>query len=168
MNTTTSLSSQENIKKLGELIKGIKFAMFTTRDEDGQLKSRPMVTQNADFSGELWFFTSIGSHKVDELKRYNQVNVAYSEPNDQRYISVSGRAEIVREQEKMAELWSDVYKAFFPKGLQDPDLCLLKVSVEEAEYWDSPSGALVQLVGFAKALLTGKRADDLGEHQRLH
>lgn len=149
---------QESIEKLKGLIEGIDFAMLTTH-ANGKLRSRPMSTQKFEFDGDLWFFTSDQTHKVEEIEKDNEVNVAYSKPEDNTYISVSGTASIVKDRDKIEELWNPILKAWFPKGLDDPSLCLLKVSVEEAEYWDSPSSTLVQIAGFVKALVTGKSAD---------
>ena len=146
---------QEDIQKLGEMIKDIRIAMLTTRDEDGTLRSRPMGTQSAEFDGTLWFFTHASSPKVDEVEESHQVNVAYSDPNRQRYVSVSGWASIVRDRAKMEQLWEKPLEAFFPKGLNDPDIALIRVAVEKAEYWDGPPSKVVMLVGFAKAKLTG-------------
>ena len=159
-------SREEAIVKLKDLIEDIDFAMLTTVN-GGQLRSRPMSTQKFDFDGDLWFFTSDNTHKVDEIERDNRVNVAYAKPEDNVYISVSGKAQLVKDREKIEELWNPILKAWFPKGLDDPTLSLLKVSVEEAEYWDSPSSTIVQLVGFVKALVTGKPADG-GDHGKVN
>ncbi len=67
----------------------------------------------------------------------------------------------------MEELWNPILKAWFPEGLDDPNICLLKVNVEQAEYWDSPSSTLVQIGGFVKALVTGQRADG-GENEKIN
>ena len=91
---------------------------------------------------------------------------AYAKPESDTYVSISGRAEVVRDPAKMEELWSPVLKAWFPDGLEDPHLCLLKVTAEQAEYWDSPSGKLVQLFGFVKAIATGEEAD-WGENKKV-
>lgn len=155
----------EAIKKLKKLIEGIDFCMLTTIDGD-KLRSRPMSTQLFELDGDLWFFTSDNTHKVAEVSQDNRVNIAYSEPGSDRYVSVSGRAEIVKDRAKIEELWSPVLKAWFPEGLDDPSLSLLKVTVDEAEYWDTPSGAIVQLVGFVKAIATGKEMA-VGEHQKI-
>jgi general stress protein 26 len=157
----------EAIEKLNGLIKDIDFAMLTTVDTDGVLRSRPMSTQEAEFDGTLWFFTSDKTHKVEEIERDNRVNASYAEPKDNVYVSVSGMASIVKEKAKMEELWNPILKAWFPKGLDDPNICLLKVDVEQAEYWDSPSSTLVQIVGFVKALVTGQRADG-GENEKIN
>ena len=159
-------SRHDSVNKLGELIKDSKFAMLTTIHEDGSLRSRPMATQQVEFNGDLWFFTGLGTSKVHELREHQQVNVAYSNPDDNSYVSVSGTASIMRDRDKMRELWNPAYKAWFPKGLDDPDICLLKVEVQGAEYWDAANSKLVQLAGFVKAVVTGTRYD-AGENREL-
>ena len=158
-------SRKESIEKLKGLIDSIDFCMLTTMD-DGHLRSRPMSTQQFEFDGDLWFFTGDQTHKVEDIRKDSRINVAYSDPGGNRYVSVSGRAEIVKDREKIEELWSPVLKAWFPEGLDDPSLCLLKIDVEQAEYWDTPSGKIVQLVGFVKAIATGQEMN-VGEHEKI-
>lgn len=158
---------EENITRLRDLIQDVEIAMFTTLDPDGSLRSRPMVTQNDEFRGELWFFTSNRSGKIQSIENDQHVNVSYADPKRQKYVSITGRAEHVHNRTKMEDLWSPALKAWFPDGLEDPEITLIRVKVESAEYWDSPSSTFVQLVGFAQALATGERADDLGENQRV-
>jgi len=154
--------------KLWELIKDVKIAMLTTEDEHGALHSRPMATQQNDVDGDLWFFTRDSSGKSGEARRHPQINLSYADPDKNRYVSVSGAAEIVRERAKAQELWNPVYRAWFPQGLDDPDLVLLRVRVEQAEYWDSPSSAMVQVAGFVKAMVSGKTYEPgPGEHGKI-
>jgi general stress protein 26 len=157
---------QQAIEKLNGLIKEMDFAMLTTND-GGVLRSRPMQTQDFDFDGDLWFFTSSNTHKAEEIERDNRVNVSYASPGDNSYISVSGRASLVKDREKIDEYWSDILKAWFPEGKDTPELVLLKVEVEQAEYWDAPSSKVAQALGFLKALATGERAD-VGENEKVN
>lgn len=156
---------EESINKIKELTEGIDFCMLTTIDS-GMLRSRPMSTQEFDFDGDLWFFTSDNTHKIEEVEKDSRVNVAYSKPDDNKYLSISGKAEVVKDRAKMEELWSPVLKAWFPKGLDDPHLCLLKIPVEQAEYWDAPNSTIVQLFGMVKAVATGTEAD-YGENKKI-
>ena len=146
----------QTIEKLNLLIKDIDIAMLTTIDR-GVLRSRPMATQEIDFDGELWFFTSRQTHKAEEIEKDNRVNVSYSAPEDNRYVAMAGTAELVDDRAKMKELWSPKYLAWFPKALEDPNLILLKVTVEQAEYWDATSSSLVEVLGLLKSLVTGER-----------
>jgi general stress protein 26 len=157
----------ESVRKLGEMIEGIEYAMLTTVEEDGTLRSRPMATQQVTFDGDLWFFTHASDPKVDEVEREHNVCVAYASPEQQRYVSVSGKARLVRDREKARELWNPAYKAWFPKGLDDPDLALLKVTVEKAEYWDSSQSAFVHMAGFIKAIATGESYQP-GDNEKLN
>jgi general stress protein 26 len=147
---------QDVVEHLGKLIHGIKVAMMTTVEQDGSLRSRPMWTHDRDFDGELWFFTKEHSPKVDEVEHDHHVSLSYADPAREHYVSVSGRCSLVLDKEKAKELWNPTLKAWFPQGLEDPELALLRVSVEKAEYWDTPSSRMVQLVGFVKATLTGQ------------
>src|SRR3954471_17297397 len=144
-----------DVETLGEQIKDIKIAMLTTVDEDGTLRSRPMGTQDVEFDGDLWFFTADPSGKADEVKQQQQVNVSYADSGKSRYVSVSGRAMLVHDKAKMEEYWNPIYKIWFPEGLETPDIALMRVTVEKAEYWEAPSGKLVRLVNFVKSVATG-------------
>lgn len=155
--------------KLKEKIEKVKVAMLTTEETDGHLRSRPMRTTEVDSSGILWFFTSDHSDKANAIQHDSKVNVAYADPDADTYISVSGRAEIVKDKAKMHDLWHPAMKAWFAKGLDTPDIALLKVTVEKAEYWDVTSSKMVQLYGLAKATLTGKSArEEMGNHEKLN
>lgn len=155
------------MQKLAELIGQARIAMLTTAEPDGSLRSRPLATLQMDAQGSLWFFTSVSSPKMQEIAQHGQVNLSYSDPARQDYVSVSGTAEVVRDRDRMRALWSEWVKPWFPRGLEDPDLVLLRVRVSEAEYWDSPASRMQRLYGLAKAIAT-RDTRALGEHRKVH
>lgn len=130
------------IEKLNELISGIEFAMLCSVHANGQLHSRPMATQAISEDGYLWFFSGLHSTKTDEIRNDHEVNVAYADPGKMRYVSVTGTCELVRNREIAATLWKPEYKRWFPLGIEDPELILLKVTINGVEYWDAQSGEM--------------------------
>jgi general stress protein 26 len=154
------------LTKVQEIIDSIEVGMLTTMQDDGDHRSRPMQTQKLDADGCLWFLTSRSSHKTEELQKHPNVNVSYADTDAQSYVSVVGTASLVDDPAAKEELWSPIAKAWFPKGLEDPDLTVLKVKIREAEYWDSSSSKMVQAYHIAKALVTGTQ-DDEGEHGKV-
>jgi general stress protein 26 len=124
---------QEELETLRELIKDIDTAMLTTLTEEG-LVSRPMKTQEVEFDGDLWFFTKKDTDKFEEILHDQDVNVAYA---GKSYVSVRGRAEIVEDLDKKKELWSKAHEKIMQTSYDDPNVVLIKVKAEAAEYWDT-------------------------------
>ena len=157
--------STDDQNKVWSLIKDIQFTLMVTRGGDGKLSGRPMAAITREFDGELWFFSKDGSPKVDEMLHDEHVLLAYSEPKDQVYVSIAGHGEIVRDKAKIQELWSEPVRTWFPKGPDDPAICLIKVTVETAEFWDSPSSTWLHAYGYVKARLTGEPPKNVGDNK---
>ena len=140
--------------KVMKLAKKAQFAMLGTYDAHGNCHSRPMGGVEYD-GDEIWFFTRADARKVREIEKDPRVTIDYSDPGAKNWISMLGRAEIVHDQGKVNELWMEPLRTWFPDGKDDPMIRLIKVDVETAEYWDSPSSALVYAFGYLKAVTTG-------------
>ncbi|MFB9236244.1 pyridoxamine 5'-phosphate oxidase family protein [Plantactinospora siamensis] len=152
--------------KVTELIRDARICMLTTMTTDGRHVSRPMGLQEAEFDGDLWFFADADSDKVRQIEANPQVNVAFANQKNNAWVSISGTAEQAYERAKAEQLWNPLMKAWFPDGLETPSLTLLRVHATSAEYWDSPNGKVVTLLGFAKAALTGDRPS-AGDNQEV-
>lgn len=161
-------NKKENLHKLIDMIKDVDIAMMTTVEDDGSLRSRPMRTQKINDDGILWFFTGYESGKSHEIKdNDSHVNLSYSNPDDELYVSVSGKASLSKDKQKIDELWNPTLKAWFPEGKDDPNVGLIKVTIDKAEYWDAPNSTLIQLYGMAKAAITGERPD-AGDNAKIN
>ncbi|MBD2356629.1 pyridoxamine 5'-phosphate oxidase family protein [Tolypothrix sp. FACHB-123] len=137
---TTTTEENQNIYQLGRLIQDIDCGMLTTIDEDGSLHSRPMErSSDIQADGSIWFFTNATTHKVFEIKNSQQVNISFTSGDKQRYISISGIAELVKDRQKMQELWKPELEAWFPQGLDEPNIALLKIQITRTDYWDNQS-----------------------------
>lgn len=163
------MTNEDPKAHLWSLIKDIRFGMLTTRHANGHLHSRPMTTQNAglDEDSALWFFTSRSSEAVADLQREPSVAMTYADPGKDSYVAVAGTGRLVDDRAKMKALWSTTDKAWFPGGLDDPDLGLLRVDITHADYWDVKSNKVVQLLRMATAAVTGKPPVDMGEHRKV-
>jgi len=146
-----------DLDKLVELLKDVRFTMFTTRVE-GRLRARPMTTMEADSSGSLWFFISADADTLDEIAADPSVGLAFSDNGKGTYVSVAGDAAVRQDQAKVRELWNPVFKAWFD-GPDDPNLRLVEVRVSSAEYWDSPDSRVARFIGIVAAAVTGDEYD---------
>ena len=165
-----SQDAQVGRRKVLELIEGIDYGLFTTKGTDGDpLHARPMAMRKVEEDGDLWFFSKKDSRKARELTADSRVLISFADPKKQRFVSMTGRAEIVADRAKVEAMWSEVYRAWFPGGAKDANVVLIRVQAEQAEYWDTPTSAIVYAFGYVKALATGapSRAGEVGKVEAL-
>src|SRR6187402_2652810 len=117
---------EKEVRKLRKLIKSARIAMLTTVASDGRLRSRPMASLKGGFDGDLWFVTRSATPKTEEIRENQHVNVAYADPEDERFVSISGLASLVRDPKKVDEVWSRRLRSWFPDGKKDPELALIR------------------------------------------
>jgi general stress protein 26 len=138
-------------------VRDIRVAMLTV-EEDGQLVSRPMSSLAREEDGKIYFVSRLDT-KVQEIGRSEQVNLAYSDPHNNLYVSLSGTAQTSQDREKLRELWSMWVEAWLPEGPDGPDVVLITVSPEEAKIWDATSSRLVYAGKVLKAVATQRPPD---------
>lgn len=141
------------LARLNQLIQGIELATLTTIRPDSSLHSCPMAAQPVGVDGAFWFITSDNTEKVEAVRTAPRVNLCFMEAAANRYVSVSGFCELIRDRNRAKELWNSNYKSWFPGGLDDPKLVLMKIAVQEVEYWDASLAGMVSLAGFEQAAL---------------
>ncbi len=158
----------KNIEKLIEMVKGVSTCMLITNEKkDGNLSGRPMSISKIDNDGMMWFFTKASSYKVDEIEENKKVSIAITNESSNNYLMINGLAKLVKDKTKMKELWSSILKAWFPLGLDDPDMILIKVTPNEVNYWDGSSSKMVVLFHILKAIVTGKEFEE-GEEGKIN
>ena len=148
-----------------EIAEKIHTCMLTTLSAD-RMRSRPMHTMADREAGCLWFITDQRGAKDEEIKAAPDVCLAFADTGSNTYLSITGHAEMLRDFAKTKELWSTEAQAWWPKGPSDPDVRLLRVIPENAEYWDTRGNSITVAVKLAAARLSGD-PPDLGENKKV-
>jgi general stress protein 26 len=165
MKTTTQSRDPQAFHRLQEIVRDIDIAMITTVTPDGALHSRPMVTREIGEDGEMWFFTSDDTQMADDIEAEHAVNVTYADAKSRHYVSITGNASLVHDAAKAKELWAASLKTYFPRGLDEPHLALLRVRIESAEFWESPPSKVMRV--FKNLGRNGGDEDDGDEHTKV-
>ena len=162
-NTDREVPLERKLDDLYELIDGIETAMLTTRTIDGSLVSRPLQTQKRTDDMDLWFMTSTETHKVDELRANPEVNVAYFKDGSKEWVSVSGRARLTQDRDRIHELYKPDWKAWLEDqggarngGPDDPRIALIEVDARSVTYLKSDQPKVVAMFKVMHALATGE------------
>lgn len=142
--STQHLEHREALKKMKALVDDIKTCMLATNLGKLPLSVRPMQTLQIDDTGNLWFFNSRESLQYTDIKNDPRVQLIYSHPGKTEFVSIYGVATESQDMDKINELWNIAAKAWF-SGKNDPNLMVLRVSPQDAYYWDTNSNKLVTL-----------------------
>lgn len=161
------LKDQEAIKKFRDLADAINICMFTTVDNELNIMSRPMWTADVDEEGNAWFFTNEFSEKIQEVSKDNIVNLIYAHPGKNIYVNVRGTCKVIIDRKKMDSLWKPSMKNWFPEGLDDGKICLVKVTTENAYYWNTNSSKMSLFFQTITAIAKGEKYKE-GETGKLN
>ena len=153
----------KNVDRVWELMKKIGFAMLVTRDGD-KLRSRPMSAYPEREENAIYFLTDARHHKDEEIARSASVNLSFADAGSQKYVSVSGNAAISNDRTKIKELFSTPAKAWWHSA-DDPNIRVVKVTPDDAEFWDAP-GSVISYVKMAAAAVTNTRPD-IGDNRKV-
>jgi general stress protein 26 len=157
-------NAQAHAAALQDKVGSMRFAMFTTRDQNGHLISQPMTKQQVDQEGGLWFYTRSTTELWDNIAHEPEVNVSFADPDNSTWVSVSGHAERVVDRNQVKALWNPMVQAWFPAGPEDEHVVLVRVMPHAAEYWDSNDSKMVRMFAMAKAAVTGSTPDLDADH----
>ncbi len=149
--------------KVWELAEKIGFCMLTTQAADA-LRARPMAAHAEAIEAAFYFLTDVSSHKDDEIAEHPNVCLAFADSKGQKYVSISGKAEVLDDREKIRELWTTPAKAWWDNP-DDPSIRILKVTPDFAEYWDSP-GTIISYIKMAAAAISSARPD-MGDNAKV-
>jgi general stress protein 26 len=153
------------IDRVWDIIEKVGVAMLTTQFPAG-LRARPVEARPDRDAGIIWFLTDLRSGKDEEVAAAPDVGLVFIDAGDKAYLSITGRAEILRDTAKAAEIWKHTDQVWWPGGPGDPTLRLLRVEPRTAELWDGPASSIVAAFEFAKAKFTGTKPD-LGENRKV-
>ena len=152
------LSGSAAITKARALLPSFRTAMLVTKGSDsGELHMRPMGLQGdlTTFGGTLWFFADDRSDKIREIERDPRVYLSFQNEPEHRYLQLAGTASLVTDRAKMRELYTPDVKAWFPDGVEDPHIVLIRIDVTNGTFWESPGGVVHVLAALTKSVVTG-------------
>lgn len=155
-------------QKFHDLSRSFDTAMLVTHATDGASHARPMTVAEVTDTGDLWFVSRQDSEKVDELSEDPRALVVMQ--GSATHLVVNGHAAVRRDPKKIEALWKESWNVWF-KDKHDPNLVLIHVQPEEAEYWDnSGTEGLKFFLKAASAYLSGremKGTDDPDIHAKV-
>ena len=154
----------DHIEKLRQIVARCRVGMLGMHREDG-IHFTPMSHVDIDDEGNLWFFTSKENGKTISIKNRNNIFITYAQESNSTFLSITGKAYLNANRDKMKELFNPYLKHWFPNGLDDPSLSLLVVHPLEVECWTCDDH---KVLTHDKILSPVKKTETKVSHDSLH
>jgi len=165
----TDTITNEQLQHYKKILESFPVALFVTLGTDKAFRSRPMAVAEIDQGdGTIWFFTADDSPKATEIQRDPRSAVVAM--NGSTMLSISGASDLIQEDKKINALWKESYRVWFPLGVAEPHIALIRFEPSQAEYWDS--SGVAGLKYFFQSLVavateTTPKIDDSAQHGRV-
>lgn len=160
-----AMSRKNDIDRVWDIVEKVGVCMLTTQFAGG-LRARPLEARPDRDAGLIFFVTDIHSPKEEEIKERPDIGLVFIDSSDKAYLSITGRACVIRDAETTEAAWRKTDEVWWPGGPTDPSVCLLRIEPATAELWDGPASSVATAFEFAKAKLTGKKPN-LGENRKV-
>lgn len=132
----------KTIEDISKRMAGIDIAILSTHTQGGQIANRPM-SNNGDvtYDGTSYYFTFEQARTVADIQANPKVALGFTGQggifSDAIYVAVEGIAELIRDKTAFQDHWKSDLDRWFEKGVDTPNLVLVKVKAVRLAYWDS-------------------------------
>lgn len=161
--TQTGKELAAHTDRVWELAKRIGICMFVTWDGERQ-RARPLVATVEKQNHAIWFLTDVEGHKDEQVEKFPTVTLAFADNGGNKYVSITGKAEILNDRALIKTLWSPYAKAWW-SGPEDPAIRIIKVTPQDAELWDTPGGLFSKVAMLAAAVT--RRGPRIGDNAKV-
>jgi general stress protein 26 len=127
---------------ISEKMRDVDFTILSTRTPSGEIAGRPMSNnRQVEYDGDNYFFTCEDTHTVRDIREDPMVGLSFQAKAGMLgmkpfFITIAGKAEIIKDKAQFAEHWTKDLDVWFKEGIDTPGLVLLKVHASRVHYWD--------------------------------
>jgi general stress protein 26 len=141
------------LSDISEKMRDIDFTILSTRTANGAIAARPMSNnRQVDYDGDSYFFTCGDTGTVKDIESDPNVGLGFQAKSGMLkmkpfFITVEGKAELIRDKGQFAEHWTKDLDAWFKEGIDTPGLTMVKVHASRIHYWDGYDEGEIKLDG---------------------
>lgn len=113
-----------------------KCTTITYIDEDGYPVCKEMLAPRVREGSQVFYFTTnTSSHKVQQYLANHKASIYFVDRRFFRGINLVGEMEVLQDKESRELIWREGDTMYYPKGIDDPDYCVLKFSAHRGTYY---------------------------------
>lgn len=156
-------NEQSQYDTFWQLVNDINICMAVSY-RDGKFISQPLRGYGDREQNKIYFITRVAANIRQHYP--TEMSLSYISNATPACMSISGRAYLSENKQKLESVWDNHAKVWFPEGPDNHEIALLEFTPVEATYWNVEDNMASIFWEFAKAQVT-KNPPDVGEKVRI-
>lgn len=128
---------QEIYDAIWKLRKESDSAYLSYIDENGYPNTRAMLILEHDHIRTQYLSSNTSSGKIAALLKNPKASLYYCNPGQFQGALFVGDIEVCTDAATKEFLWREGFEKYYPKGVTDPDYCVLKLTVQSCSHYHS-------------------------------
>jgi len=129
---------RDSEKTIGNLIDKQSVSFIASVDEEGFPNMKAMLQpRKRDGIKTIWFSTNTSSMRVAQYRQNPKASVYFVDKRFYRGVMLKGTMEVLEDAQSKEMIWRMGDTMYYPKGVTDPDYCVLKFTAQSGRYYAS-------------------------------
>ncbi len=123
---------------IGNMIDKAGVSIISSIDEDGFPNSKAMLPpRKREGIKHLFFTTNTSSMRVKQYTNNPKACVYFFDKRFYRGVMLRGTMKVLRDKASKELIWRDGDELYYPRGVTDPDYCVLRFSAQNGRYYSN-------------------------------
>ncbi|MFB3894686.1 MAG: pyridoxamine 5'-phosphate oxidase family protein [bacterium] len=124
------------IKTIGNLIDNAKVSIISSVDETGFPNVKAMLPPRKRIGiKQFYFTTNTSSMRVNQYLKNPKSSIYFYDPRFYRGAMLKGTMKVLKDSKTKKMIWKPGDELYYPKGVTDPDYCVLKFTAQNGRYY---------------------------------
>lgn len=125
-------------KTIGNLIDKQSVSFISSVDEDGFPNTKAMLPPRKKEGIRVFYFTTnTSSLRAAQYRKNPNACIYFCDKRFFRGVMLKGTMEVIEDSEIKEAIWQDGDTMYYPKGVTDPDYCVLKFTATRGRYYSN-------------------------------
>jgi general stress protein 26 len=125
-------------KTIGTIIDKVKVSLIGSIDEQGYPNAKAMLPpRKREGIKNIYFTTNTSSMRVKQYAANPKACVYFFDSRFFRGVMLTGTMEILQDDASKRMIWKDGDEMYYPKGVTDPDYCVLKFTAQRGRHYSN-------------------------------
>jgi len=129
---------RDAVKTVGNLIDKVNISIISSVDSEGFPNTKAMLPPRMrEGIKHIYFSTNTSSMRVNQYIDNPKACLYFYDKRFFKGVMLKGTMEVLQDSESKLKIWRDGDERYYPKGVTDPDYCVLRFTTKNGRFYSN-------------------------------